>query len=91
MDAEWGPSQRLSDVFAHPWNMTLGAIQDDSLVREISKRMAEQNKALGVHFNFSPSVDVNNNSKNPIIGNRSFGEDPNNVYNKAKALSLIHI
>ena len=85
MDAEWGPAQRLSDVFAHPWNMTLGAIQDDSLVREISKRMAEQNKALGVHFNFSPSVDVNNNSKNPIIGNRSFGEDPNNVYNKAKA------
>ena len=85
MDAEWGPAQRLSNVFAHPWNMTLGAIQDDSLVREISKRMAEQNKALGVHFNFSPSVDVNNNSKNPIIGNRSFGEDPNNVYNKAKA------
>ena len=85
MDAEWGPSQRLSDVFAHPWNMTLGAIQDNSLVREISKRMAEQNKALGVHFNFSPSVDVNNNSKNPIIGNRSFGEDPNNVYEKAKA------
>ena len=85
MDAEWGPSQRLSDVFAHPWNMTLGAIQDNSLVREISKRMAEQNKALGVHFNFSPSVDVNNNSKNPIIGNRSFGEDPFNVYNKAKA------
>ena len=71
MDAEWGPSQRLSDVFAHPWNMTLGAIQDNSLVREISRRMAEQNKALGIHYNFSPSVDVNNNSKNPIIGNRS--------------------
>ena len=85
MDAEWGPSQRLSDVFAHPWNMTLGAIQDNSLVRDISKRMAEQNKALGIHYNFSPSVDVNNNSKNPIIGNRSFGEDPNNVYLKAKA------
>tara|TARA_B100001063_G_scaffold116258_1_gene108567 strand:- start:1232 stop:4117 length:2886 start_codon:yes stop_codon:yes gene_type:complete len=85
MDAEWGPAQRLSDVFAHPWNMTLGAIQDNSLVREISKRMAEQNQALGVHFNFSPSVDVNNNSKNPIIGNRSFGENPFNVYNKAKA------
>ena len=85
MDAEWGPSQRLTDVFAHPWNMTLGAIQDNSLVRDISKRMAEQNKALGIHYNFSPSVDVNNNSKNPIIGNRSFGEDPNNVYLKAKA------
>ena len=85
MDAEWGPSQRLSDVFAHPWNMTLGAIQDNLLVRDISKRIAEQNKALGIHYNFSPSVDVNNNSKNPIIGNRSFGEDPNNVYEKAKA------
>ena len=69
MDAEWGPAQRLSDVFAHPWNMTLGAIQDDSLVREISKRMAEQNKALGINFNFSPSVDVNNNSKNPRLFN----------------------
>ena len=85
MDAEWGPSQRLSDVFAHPWNMTLGAIQDNGLVRNISERMAKQNKALGIHYNFSPSVDVNNNSKNPIIGNRSFGEDPNNVYLKAKA------
>ena len=63
MDAEWGPSQRLSDVFAHPWNMTLGAIQNNNLVRDISKRIAEQNKALGVHFNFSPSVDVNNESE----------------------------
>ena len=85
MDAEWGPSQRLSDVFPHPWNMTLGAIQDNNLVKNISKRMAEQNKALGINYNFSPSVDVNNNSKNPIIGNRSFGEDPENVYQKAKA------
>ena len=90
MDAEWGPSQRLSDVFAHPWNMTLGAIQDSLLVRDISKRMAEQNKALGIHYNFSPSVDVNNNSKNPIIGNRSFGENPINVYEKAKAYILGH-
>ena len=52
MDAEWGPSQRLSDVFPHPWNMTLGAIQDNNLVKNISKRMAEQNKALGVNYNF---------------------------------------
>ena len=47
--------------------------------------MAEQIKALGINYNFAPSVDVNNNSKNPIIGNRSFGEDPENVYQKAKA------
>ena len=85
MDAEWGLSMRLDSTYAFPWNMTLGAIQDNSLVREISKRMAEQNRALGIHYNFSPSVDVNNNSKNPIIGNRSFGEDPVNVYEKAKA------
>ena len=52
MDAEWGPSQRLSDVFAHPWNMTLGAIQDNNLVKSISRRMAEQNKALGINYNF---------------------------------------
>ena len=90
MDAEWGPSQRLSDVFAHPWNMTLGAIQDNELVKSISKRMAEQNRALGINYNFSPSVDVNNNSKNPIIGNRSFGEDPDNVYRKAKAYIMGH-
>ena len=56
MDAEWGPSQRLSDVFAHPWNMTLGAIQDNELVKSISKRMAEQNKALGINYNFSPQL-----------------------------------
>jgi len=52
--------------------------------------MAEQNKALGINYNFSPSVDVNNNSKNPIIGNRSFGEDPDNVYRKAKAYIMGH-
>ena len=46
MDAEWGPSQRLSDVFPHPWNMTLGAIQDNNLVKNISKRMAEQKRLL---------------------------------------------
>ena len=46
--------------------------------------MAEQNKALGVNYNFSPSVDVNNNSKNPIIGNRSFGEDPRMYIKKQK-------
>ena len=52
--------------------------------------MAEQNRALGINYNFSPSVDVNNNSKNPIIGNRSFGEDPDNVYRKAKAYIMGH-
>tara|TARA_B100001250_G_scaffold204524_2_gene175484 strand:- start:705 stop:3566 length:2862 start_codon:yes stop_codon:yes gene_type:complete len=85
MDAEWGPAMRLDDVFAYPWNMTLGAIQDNNIIKDISKRIAEQNKLLGIHYNFSPVVDVNSNPINPIIGNRSFGEDPENVYQKAKA------
>ena len=85
MDAEWGPAMRLDSVFAYPWNMTLGAIQDNEIVKDISKRIAEQNKLLGIHYNFSPVVDVNSNPINPIIGNRSFGEDPENVYQKAKA------
>ena len=73
MDAEWGPSQRLSDVFAHPWNMTLGAIQDNGLVRNISERMAKQNKALGIHYNFSPSVDVNIFRSSSTTNTRSWG------------------
>ena len=90
MDAEWGPAMRLDDVFAYPWNMTLGAIQDNMIVEDISKRIAQQNKLLGIHYNFSPVVDVNSNPENPIIGNRSFGEDPENVYQKAKAYILGH-
>ena len=90
MDAEWGPAMRLDDVFAYPWNMTLGAIQDNKIVKDISKRIAEQNKLLGIHYNFSPVVDVNSNPDNPIIGNRSFGEDPENVYQKSKAYIMGH-
>ncbi len=90
MDAEWGPAMRLDDVFAYPWNMTLGAIQDNKIVKDISKRIAEQNKLLGIHYNFSPVVDVNSNPENPIIGNRSFGEDPENVYQKSKAYIIGH-
>ena len=90
MDAEWGPAMRLDDVFAYPWNMTLGAIQDNKIIKAISTRIAEQNKLLGIHYNFSPVVDVNSNPENPIIGNRSFGEDPENVYQKAKSYIMGH-
>ena len=90
MDAEWGPAMRLDDVFAYPWNMTLGAIQDNKIVKDISKRLPEQNKLLGIHYNFSPVVDVNSNPENPIIGNRSFGDDPENVYQKSKAYIMGH-
>ncbi|WP_412984908.1 glycoside hydrolase family 3 N-terminal domain-containing protein [Pontimicrobium sp. IMCC45349] len=85
MDAEWGLSMRLDSTYAFPWNMTLGAIKDNKLVEKAGKHIGEHCKRLGVHFNFAPVVDINTNPKNPIIGNRSFGEDRDNVTNKALA------
>jgi beta-glucosidase-like glycosyl hydrolase/CubicO group peptidase (beta-lactamase class C family) len=85
MDAEWGLSMRLDSTYAFPWNMTLGAIQDNDLVEQTGRYIGEHCKRLGVHFNFAPDVDINTNPKNPIIGNRSFGEDRDNVTAKALA------
>ena len=85
MDAEWGLSMRLDSTYAFPWNMTLGAIKDNKLVEEAGRQIGEHCKRLGVHFNFAPVVDINTNPKNPIIGNRSFGEDRDNVTEKASA------
>lgn len=85
MDAEWGVAMRLDSVQAFPWNMTLGAIQDNKLVEAIGHRIGEQAKRLGVHINFAPDVDINTNPKNPIIGNRSFGEKKENVTQKGLA------
>lgn len=85
MDAEWGVAMRLDSVQAFPWNMTLGAIQDNKLVEAVGHRIGEQAKRLGVHINFAPDVDINTNPKNPIIGNRSFGEEKENVTQKGLA------
>ncbi len=85
MDAEWGLAMRLDSTYAFPWNMTLGAIQDDNLITEVGANIARQSKRLGVHINFAPVVDINTNPENPIIGNRSFGENKNNVTRKATA------
>lgn len=85
MDAEWGLAMRLDSTFAYPWNMTLGAIKDDRIVEEVGYRIGLHSKRLGVHFNFAPVVDINTNPKNPIIGNRSFGEDREEVTSKAIA------
>ncbi|MCZ4319807.1 serine hydrolase [Aequorivita viscosa] len=85
MDAEWGLAMRLDSTYAFPWNMTLGAITDNNIVEKIGRRIGEQSKRLGVHINFAPVVDINTNPKNPIIGNRSFGEDKENVTEKALA------
>lgn len=85
MDAEWGLAMRLDSTYAFPWNMTLGAIDDVQLIFEVGKRIGQHNKRLGVHINFAPVLDINTNPLNPIIGNRSFGEDRDNVTLKATA------
>jgi beta-glucosidase-like glycosyl hydrolase len=84
-DAEWGLNMRLDSTYAFPWNMTLGAIKDNALIEEVGKKIGEHCKRIGVHMNFAPDIDINTNPNNPIIGNRSFGEDKFNVANKGVA------
>lgn len=86
IDAEWGLSMRLDSTYRYPWNMTLGAVQDMKLIEKAGNQMAKQSKRMGIHFNFAPVVDINTNPKNPIIGNRSFGETKENVTARAIAL-----
>ncbi|MFM2359096.1 MAG: hypothetical protein RLY16_1089, partial [Bacteroidota bacterium] len=76
IDAEWGVGMRLFDsVLSLPRQMMLGAVQDSLLIYEYGKLVANQCKRLGIHVNFAPVVDVNNNPENPVINERSFGED----------------
>ncbi|WP_282072129.1 glycoside hydrolase family 3 protein [Polaribacter atrinae] len=87
MDAEWGLNMRLDSTVRFPYNMTLGAIKDTDLVRKVGEKIGEHCNRLGVHINFAPVVDINTNSKNPIIGVRSFAEDKYQVTEKALAFT----
>ncbi len=87
MDAEWGLFQRIAAAHKFPWAMTLGAIQDKSLISEMSAKIAEDAKRMGINWDFAPVVDVNTNPNNPIIGNRSFGSEVPNVISSALAYS----
>jgi len=82
-DSEWGLSMRLADTVRFPKNMTLGAIQDESLIYEVGKEIGKHCRAIGVHINFAPVVDINVNPDNPIIGVRSFGSDKHDVARKS--------
>lgn len=82
MDAEWGVGMRLDSVPKFPWNMSLGAIKNDLLIEKIGSEIGYQFKRLGIHMNFAPVIDINTNPKNPIIGNRSYGENKINVSEK---------
>lgn len=86
-DGEWGLDMRLQNTYKFPWNMTIGAISNDSLVKKFGEHLGKHCKRLGIHVNFAPVVDVNVNPENPIIGNRSFGENKDNVAQKAIAFT----
>ncbi len=85
MDAEWGIGMRLDSTLNFPKAMTLGAIQDPNLVKEMGAEIARQFRVLGMHVNFAPVVDVNSNPDNPVIGYRAFGEDKMRVTRQAIA------
>ena len=82
IDGEWGVSMRLDSTIRYPRQMMLGAIQDNSLIYEMGKTIANECKRVGIQVNFAPVIDVNNNPSNPIINSRSFGENKFNVAQK---------
>jgi beta-N-acetylhexosaminidase len=88
IDGEWGVSMRIDSTIRFPRQLTLGAIKDNKVVYEFGKQAAMECRRLGIHINFAPVVDVNNNPANPVIGDRSFGEDMRNVAEKATAYML---
>jgi beta-glucosidase-like glycosyl hydrolase/CubicO group peptidase (beta-lactamase class C family) len=84
-DGEWGLDMRLKNTYRFPWNMTLGAIQNNALIEKFGRHLGQHAKRIGIHVNFAPVIDINVNPENPIIGNRSFGENKVNVTEKAIA------
>lgn len=85
MDAEWGLAMRLENTTKYPYQISLGALHDQALIYEMGKQIAWQCRRIGVHINFAPVVDINNNPRNPVISFRSFGEDKIHVTQCAKA------
>lgn len=79
IDGEWGLGMRLDSVAKFPYQLTLGAMEDQNLVYRMGLAVGEQCKRIGVHVNYAPVVDINNNPNNPVIGYRSFGEDREKV------------
>lgn len=85
-DAEWGLGMRLaSSTISYPRALTLGAVSDDTLVQQLGSEIGRQCRRLGVHINFAPVLDINNNPGNPVINDRSFGENSDNVTSKGWA------
>jgi len=76
LDGEWGAGMRLDSIVKFPYQMSLGGETDTALLYDMGREVARQFRRLGMHVNFAPVVDVNNNAANPVIGFRSWGENP---------------
>jgi beta-glucosidase-like glycosyl hydrolase len=79
MDGEWGVGMRLDSTTSFPYQMTLGAIQDNSLIYKMGQQVAYDFKRIGMQMNLGPDMDINNNPNNPVINYRSFGDNKYNV------------
>ncbi len=88
MDAEWGLGMRLDSTLSYPYQLSLGAVRDSSLLYLMGKEIAHDFKLMGMHLNFAPVADINNNPRNPVINYRSFGDNKYNVAEKAAAYML---
>ncbi len=82
IDGEWGLSMRMDSTIRFPRQMTLSAIKNDSLIYEMGREIGRQCRRMGIHLNFAPDVDINNNPLNPVIGTRSFSDDKYIVANR---------
>ena len=82
-DGEWGAGMRMTGIEKFPYQLTLGAINNDSLIYKMGTVVAEQFNRAGININLAPVADLNNNPENPVINFRSFGEDPEKAAGKA--------
>jgi beta-N-acetylhexosaminidase len=85
MDGEWGIGMRLDSTVSYPYQMTLGAIHDNTLIYKMGQQVAYDFKRLGMQMNLGPDMDINNNPNNPVINYRSFGDNKYNVAEKGIA------
>lgn len=85
IDGEWSLGMRLKETMSFPRALMLGAIQNNDLIYKMGREIGMQMKRVGVHVNFAPVADVNNNAANPVINTRSFGENRENVTQKCIA------
>lgn len=79
IDGEWGLAMRLDSVPLFPRQMLLGAVQDHTLVFKFGQEVGREWQRMGIHINYAPVVDINTNPKNPVINNRAFGDEKENI------------